>query len=135
MCGLTSPTLAGNNLTVGTGLWTIVSGAGGTITTAGQFNSGFSGVAGTTYVLQWTISNAPCPNSSDQVTITFEQNPTVANAGADQTGAAMCGLTSTTLAGNSPTVGTGLWTIVSGAGGTITTAGQFNSGFSGVAGT
>ena len=35
----------------------------------------------------------------------------------DQTGQAMCGLTSTVLAGNTPVVGTGAWSIISGAGG------------------
>ena len=54
----------------------------------------------------------------DDVNITFNQDPTVAIAGPDQTGPAMCGLTSTTLAANNPVVGTGLWTIIGGAGGT-----------------
>jgi hypothetical protein len=41
----------------------------------------FSGVAGTTYVLQWTITNDPCPPSSSQVTINFKSTPTTANNG------------------------------------------------------
>src|SRR5678809_389402 len=134
-CGLTSVTLAANAPTVGTGLWTIVSGAGGTITTPTSPISTFTGVAGTTYTLRWTISNAPCTASSDDVVITFNQNPTAANAGPDQISAATCGLTSVTLAANAPTVGTGLWTIVSGAGGTITTPTSPISTFTGVAGT
>ena len=46
--------------------------------------------------------------------------PTTSAAGADQTGAATCGLTTVTLAANAPSVGTGAWSIVSGAGGTVT---------------
>ncbi len=132
LCGTTSTTLAGNTPAVGTGLWTIVSGTGGTITTPASATSTFTGTAGSTYVLQWTISNSPCTASSDQVTITFNQNPTTSNAGPDQT--SLCGTTSTTLAGNTPAVGTGLWTIVSGTGGTITTPASATSTFTGTAG-
>ena len=106
-CGLTSTTLAGNTPAVGTGTWTIISGAGGTVVTPNNPTSVFNGVAGTAYTLRWTVANAPCPASSDDVNITFNQAPTTANAGADQAGAATCGLTSTTLAGNTPAVGTG----------------------------
>ncbi|MGO4822782.1 MULTISPECIES: vWA domain-containing protein, partial [unclassified Flavobacterium] len=45
--------------------------------------------------------------------------PTVANAGADKTGSDTCGLTTVTLDGNTPVVGTGKWTIVSGTGGSF----------------
>ncbi len=133
-CGTTSTTLAGNTPTVGTGTWTIVAGVGGTIVTPGSPTSVFNGVAGNTYTLRWTITNAPCPASFDEVDITFNQNPTVAAAGADQTGAGTCGTTSTTLAANTPTVGTGTWTIVAGVGGTIVTPGSPTSVFNGVAG-
>src|SRR6185503_8365076 len=112
-CGLTTVTLAGNAPTVGTGSWSIVSGAGGTVTTPTSPTSAFSGTAGTTYILRWTISNSPCIQSTSDVVITFNQNPTTANAGPDQTDAATCGLTTVTLAGNAPTVGTGSWSIVS----------------------
>ncbi len=135
MCGLTSTTLAGNTPTIGTGAWSIVSGSGGSITTPSSPTSTFSGTAGTTYTLRWTISNSPCTASTDDVTITFQRNPTTAAAGADQVGSSMCGLTSTTLAGNTPTVGTGAWSIVSGAGGSITTPSSPTSAFSGTAGT
>lgn len=134
MCGLTNTTLAGNTPVIGTGAWNVVTGAGGVIASPGSPTSSFSGVAGTTYVLRWTISNNPCLASSDEVTITFHRNPTVANAGPDQTGASMCGLTSTTLAGNTPVVGTGLWSIASGAGGSIATPSSPTSAFSGTAG-
>ncbi|MEY3443882.1 MAG: hypothetical protein RLZZ519_2163, partial [Bacteroidota bacterium] len=133
-CGTTSATLAANAPTVGTGTWTIVAGVGGTIVTPGSPTSVFNGVAGNTYTLRWTITNAPCPASFDEVDVTFNQNPTVAAAGADQTGAGTCGTISATLAGNAPTVGTGTWTIVAGVGGTIITPGSPTSVFNGVAG-
>ena len=53
----TSATLAGNTPITGTGQWTIVSGAGGSFALNTNPTTTFSGTAGTTYVLQWTISN------------------------------------------------------------------------------
>ena len=130
VCG-TSATLAANAPSVGTGAWTIVSGAGGSVTTPSSRTSAFTGVAGTSYTLRWTISNAPCTASTDTVVINLRAKPTTAKAGPDQT---VCG-TSTTLAANAPTVGTGAWSIVSGTGGTVTTPSSRTSAFTGVAGT
>ena len=121
MCGLTATTLAANTPLVGTGSWSIVGGIGGNLTAPNSPTSTFTGTAGTAYVLRWTISNAPCTASTDDVNITFNQIPTVANAGADQTGAAMCGLTTATLAANTPAIGIGTWSIIGGAGGNIIT--------------
>ena len=89
MCGLTSATLAANSPVVGNGSWSIVGGLGGSITAPNSPTSTFTGTAGTAYVLRWTISNAPCAASTDDVNITFNQIPTVANAGPDQSGVAM----------------------------------------------
>ena len=133
-CGLTTVTLAANTPTVGTGAWSITAGAGGTVTTPTSPTSTFSGTAGVAYTLRWTISNAPCTASTDEVLVTFNQAPTTANAGADQTSAATCGLTTVTLAANTPTVGTGAWSITAGAGGTVTTPTSPTSTFSGTAG-
>jgi gliding motility-associated-like protein len=135
MCGLTTVTLAANTPVVGTGAWTITAGAGGTVITPTSPTSTFTGLAGTSYTLRWTISNAPCTASTDDVNITFNQNPTVADAGPDQTGTAMCGLTTATLAANNPAIGIGTWSIIGGMGGTITTPGSPVSTFSGNAGT
>jgi hypothetical protein len=131
MCGFTSTTLAGNTPAIGAGTWSIISGSGGNIASSSNPASTFTGIAGSTYVLRWTIANSPCPATFDDVIITFAQNPTTANAGPDQTDASMCGRTSTTLAGNSPTVGTGTWSIISGAGGTISSVNNPASNFSG----
>src|SRR5207248_10202066 len=75
--GLTTVTLAANTPTVGTGAWTVVSGAGGSFGTASSPTSTFSGTAGTTYTLRWTISNSPCTNSSDDVNVTFNTSTAV----------------------------------------------------------
>ncbi|MDR7372886.1 gliding motility-associated C-terminal domain-containing protein [Flavobacterium aquidurense] len=132
-CGLTTVTLAGNTPTVGTGKWTIISGVGGSFASDTNRTTTFSGIAGMTYTLRWTISNGSCV-VSDDVIIKFNQNPTTANAGADQTSAATCGLTTVTLAGNTPTVGTGKWTIVSGTGGSFTSATNPTTTFTGTSG-
>ncbi|MFZ2192871.1 MAG: hypothetical protein WAV31_01390 [Candidatus Moraniibacteriota bacterium] len=128
-CGLTTVTLNGNAPTVGTGSWTKVSGAGGTFANANLRNTTFTGTAGLTYVLRWTISNAPCTASADDVTITFNRNPTVANAGCDQY--LYDSATATSVTGNTPSIGTGLWTVVSGTA-TITSPSSPTSGITGL---
>lgn len=140
-CGLTSVTLAANSPTIGTGQWSIVSGSGGSFsggagnpTNSDSPGASFTGVAGNSYTLRWTISNSPCTASTDDVDVTFNVDPTVANAGADQTNAATCGLTTVTLAANTPTAGTGTWTILSGVGGSFVNTNNPTTDFSGVAG-
>jgi len=128
ICG-NATTLTANTPAVGTGQWSVVSGAGGSFADASDPSSGFTGVQGTSYILRWTITNA-CGSSEDEVQITFDQVPTVADAGPDQTA---CG--PATLAGNTPGVGAGQWTIVSGVGGILADASNPSSQFSGVGGT
>ena len=71
-CGLTSVTLAANTPTDSRHRQLeIVSGTGGTITTPSSPTSTFTGTAGTTYTLRWTITNPPCATSTDDVVITF----------------------------------------------------------------
>ncbi|MES2398323.1 MAG: hypothetical protein V4549_20080 [Bacteroidota bacterium] len=118
----TTATLAGNTPTVGTGLWTLVSGAG-TITTPTSATSGLTALGVGANTFRWTISNSPCMASTDDVIITRSATPTVSAANIDQT---ICATTAT-LAGNAPTVGTGLWMLISGAG-TITTPTSPTSG-------
>lgn len=130
VCG--PATLAGNTPGVGTGTWTIVSGVGGVLSDPSSPTTVFSGTGGTTYTLQWTITNGSCGSTSDQVDITFDPDtPTIADAGADQN---VCG-TSTTLAANTPVVGTGQWSIVSGTGGSFVDDLDPATTFNGTAGT
>ena len=123
-CGMTY-TLQGNVPTNGTGSWTQTAGTGtasfGTSTSATSLVTvpSFGGNSAS-FTFRWTISNGTCPPSTDDVTITFWKTPTTANAGSNNS---TCGL-AYTLQGNTPTVGTGSWTKVSGDGtptfGTVT---------------
>jgi uncharacterized protein (TIGR02145 family) len=67
-------TLQGNTPVYGTGQWSIVSGAGGNIANPENPASIFTGQAGTTYILKWTISTA-CGSTNDNVTIGFQGSP------------------------------------------------------------
>jgi gliding motility-associated-like protein len=134
-CGtFVSTSLGGNIPVTGTGLWTIVSGGTGTFSAPGSGSSTFTANAYGTYVLRWTISSEPCTPSTADVTVTFNQNLTLSNAGPDQTGASMCGKTSATLAAVPPTTGSGVWSIISGTGGIIASPDNPSSLFSGIAG-
>lgn len=124
----TSTTLAGNKPDSGTGSWSIVSGAGGTISEASNPVSKFDGAMGTTYELKWTITG--CPTSEDFVKITFSCT-SPANAGPDQN--VTSGVT-TTLAANTPAGGSGIWSIVSGTGGNIASPSSPTSQFAGTLG-
>jgi uncharacterized repeat protein (TIGR03803 family) len=76
-CGQTQVILAANAPTIGTGQWSVQSGTGGSFGNAASPSSVFSGMAGNTYTLRWTISNVPCTASTDDVVVAFNQNPTV----------------------------------------------------------
>ncbi len=72
--GLTQTTLAANTATVGTGVWSIVSGTGGSFVDPTNPVTTFNGTAGSLYVLSWTITNGDC-QSVDQVNIAFPLVP------------------------------------------------------------
>ncbi|MEQ9350946.1 MAG: HYR domain-containing protein, partial [Vicingaceae bacterium] len=61
----------------------------------------------------WTISNGICNVSRDTVEITFENDPSPSMAGPDQL---LCEQFQTNLAANTPAIGNGIWTILSGSG-------------------
>src|SRR4029453_17627117 len=111
---------------IGTGTWTLVSGAG-VITTPNSPTSGVTGLGTGANTFRWTITNGVCTASSDEVVITRLDAPPLADAGVDQT---VCA-DNTTLAGNTAVVGTGTWTLVSGAG-VITTPNSPTSGVTGL---
>ncbi|HMZ22638.1 MAG TPA: hypothetical protein PLD20_32210, partial [Blastocatellia bacterium] len=125
LCTTSPATLAANTPSVGTGAWSVVTGPS---TSTGQFNSTGNPMATFTpaggagvYTLRWTISNSPCTASTDDVVITYNAAPTAANAGPDQT---LCTTSPASLAANTPSVGTGAWSVVTGP---STSTGQFNS--------
>ncbi len=67
ICGGTNATLAGNVPDTGTGLWSIVNGAGGTVVQPTVNNSTFNGINSTTYTVRWTISSGTCISSDDAI--------------------------------------------------------------------
>jgi hypothetical protein len=124
-------------------VWTVP----GTENTDYTITSGGLGTSSNTVTLKWLSTGSKtvtinytnsCNNSATTATsstaTTVSGSPTTANAGVDQTSASTCGLTSVTLSGNTPTVGTGAWSIVSGTGGTVTTPSSATSTFTGTAG-
>ncbi|MBK7668069.1 MAG: hypothetical protein IPJ32_12480 [Sphingobacteriaceae bacterium] len=113
VCVSSGATMAANTPTAGTGLWTLLGGAG-TITTPTSPTSGITGLGVGNNTFRWTISNAPCTATFDDVIIVGRAVPSIANAGVDQTVCVSTG--STTLAGNTPTAGVGAWIKVSGPG-------------------
>ena len=117
VCGLISNTLGGNTPTTGTGTWAQVSGPGTTtFSNVNDPSATATASAFGTYIYTWTIADAFCTSNSANETVTYFDNPTPATVGPDQN---VCGLTSLTLGGNTPTVGTGAWTQLSGPGITI----------------
>ena len=121
-------TMAGNNPASTTKLWSVVSGTA-TITSNSTYNTTVTGVpAGTSATLRWSISNGTC-TITDDVILTNNQ-ATTSNAGADQN---LCRTGNFTLAATTPSVGTGIWTVVGSANGsTITTPSSSTSTLTGL---
>lgn len=108
----TTATMTANTAAVGTGTWTQESGPNtATITDASLNNTTITGLIQGTYIFKWSISNGSCSPSSSLVTINVSENPTIANAGANQI---LCNVTSLSLNGNNPSIGNGIWTLVNG---------------------
>lgn len=64
--------LNANQPTVGTGVWSQVSGPAASITNANLYNTTISALINSnTVVMQWTVSNGVCTSSTDQVSITY----------------------------------------------------------------
>ena len=104
----TSSTL--NATAVSGGSWTVISGSG-IIANPALANSAVSNLSNGLNTFRWTISGGSCPDAFDEVSITVDPNPTTAFAGNDQT---ICATTAD-LAGSTPTIGTGTWTLISGS--------------------
>ncbi len=115
VCSSTDNSLAGNTPAVGSGMWSIIGGSGAIVNPSSAFTS-ITGLGLGSNTFRWTISNGVCPSSTDDVVITRNEIPTTANAGPDQT---VCATTDT-LAGNTPTVGSGTWILWSGSGAVTT---------------
>jgi hypothetical protein len=120
-CETSTFTLGATPVGSGTGTWSLVSGPG-VITNPGSPTTTVTGVTAgdgsVPTILEWTVSNSTCPNNTDQVSLTNFLAPTEATAGSDQE---QCNLGDFSLTGNTPTSGTGLWSIVGPANGAIIT--------------
>lgn len=114
LCAATSYTFTANTPTTGTGSWLQTEGPGGAmLTDATKANTTVTGLTEGRYAFRWLISNGACASNYSDVHITIATPPTAAVAGADQS---LCTQTSTKLAANAITTGTGLWSVVSGPG-------------------
>lgn len=120
-------TLAANIPANGTGNWSIQAVSGGATNNTSQFSSlssntaTFTPLTAGTYTLRWTIANAPCTSSTNDMVLTVRALPTTANAGPDQSICQLSGIA--TMAANTATSGTGTWTQTGGPiTGAITTA-------------
>ena len=107
-CNATAVQLVGNSGSTGT--WSNVSGPNTPTLTPNSSNAAIAtGLIGGTYTFLYTLPVAgSCPASTATTSITLYSEPTVAQAGTDKD---LCNLTSTTLAGNTPIIGIGQWTI------------------------
>ncbi|MDP1800393.1 MAG: SBBP repeat-containing protein [Bacteroidota bacterium] len=114
---------------------TLCTGQSATLTAAGAstytWSSGPTGsnvivspITSTNYIVTGTSSLC---SESATISITVNQQPTTSNAGASQT---VCASTAT-LSGNTPTVGIGNWTLLSGTG-TITNQSAANTSITGL---
>ena len=114
----TMATLNANTPTHGIGTWTVFSPSGTTYSFSNIHDphATFSGDACTNYALKWTIQTCPSSSSYSTVQINFNETPTTANAGATINSPSS---QTVTLAANTPTQGTGTWSIVSGGTGTF----------------
>ncbi|MEW2921041.1 T9SS type B sorting domain-containing protein [Muricauda sp. ANG21] len=120
-CGLTHAVDASTAL--GNGTWTMENGPGNLTfgTNASDPDQTLTVDAYGTYTFRWTDVNGSCSNF-DEITVTFYEEPTTANAGAD---IQQCDNGTFNMAANAPTVGTGTWSEVGGPSGiTITNAGD-----------
>ncbi|MDP2235242.1 MAG: PKD-like domain-containing protein, partial [Bacteroidales bacterium] len=119
LCLFQPVNLTGNTPTVGTGLWTQTGGATAVIVDPSSPTSAVVGLTAGSYQFTWTISNGPiCTPSQAIANVVINPLPTLAEAGPDQF---LCNTSTATMAGNTPTEGTGTWTFVSGGtGATIT---------------
>ncbi|MFN5428772.1 MAG: PKD-like domain-containing protein, partial [Bacteroidota bacterium] len=118
---ITTFQLAGNApVGIETGNWKLVSGPmTPTITNSSLQNTTVTGASNGTYLFEWSLSTPGCAANKDTVMITASAPATVATA--TQSVVNTCGVSTVTLNGNAPAIGTGLWTRLTGPGPVIIT--------------
>lgn len=114
---LSSNPMGGSNPAPGTGTWSFVSSVPArpapNISNINDPNATITILAGNegAYTMRWTVVNGSCTSSAD-IVVDLGSNPTDPDAGPAQF---ICG-ESATLAGNTPIIGSGMWSVVSGPG-------------------
>ncbi len=118
LCGtLTSNPMGGSNPAPGTGTWSFVSSAPArpapAISGINDPNATITITAGNegAYTMRWTVVSGTCTSFAD-IVVDLGSTPTASVAGPNFSA---CGETAN-LAGNTPVIGSGTWTVVSGPG-------------------
>ncbi len=111
VCDLGNATMSGNTISAGTGLWILNSGPNvPTIVSPNSETTDITGLIDGVYSFTWQATNGGCV-LSDSVEIIHSSSVISANAGTDITS---CPFENVNLSGNSPSVGVGTWSFVSG---------------------
>ncbi|MEZ4722275.1 MAG: gliding motility-associated C-terminal domain-containing protein [Flavobacteriales bacterium] len=107
LCNLTAYTLNGNVPTIGAGAWTVLSSAA-TIADPANPSTTVTGlnIGDNTFV--WTVGFSVCVSLSDTVNVMVDELPTVSSLAQNLS---LCEEEQLEITANSPTVGTGRWTI------------------------
>lgn len=103
--------LNANAPAAGISLWTLASGTG-SIAAVNDPHTAIYNIGAGDNVFTWTISSGVCPSSSSNVTIHADLEPDSAFAGNDIS----TDIPFVQLAANTPSVGNGRWSVISGAG-------------------
>lgn len=111
VCGQNTAVVSATPHSSGTGLWTVVSGAGA-FNNPNAFSTGVNGLPNGTSVFAWTVTSAFCGNSSDTVTIVNSLPPSNANV---QDTFYACSMQQMNISTSTPTAGTGMWSSPQGA--------------------
>ena len=118
--GGNSVSMAANSPGTGVGSWNQLSGPNtanivNDASNTTEINNLIAGI----YVFEWNVDYGYCGNYSDIVRINVNEPPTTADAGTDQVNACQF---DAQLSGNRPSVGIGIWTLVSAPTASATTA-------------
>ena len=107
-------TLTGSGIPIGsTATWSQISGPNvATITTANANSTTVTNLIAGTYEFEYRIFTGTCAEVADIVNVRIGQEPTVANAGPDQTFCSISTSPSITLAGNTVSIGSGYWQVI-----------------------
>ncbi|SHN44200.1 gliding motility-associated C-terminal domain-containing protein, partial [Chitinophaga sp. CF418] len=111
-CNTPAFRMAANRPSVGVGKWSLSAGttASFAVSDSTNPNAAITVPAGVTVTATWTIRNGNCVTSDDVVLTNYAQ-PTAANAGGDMT---HCDNDRFVMAANTPSVGTGTWSLPAG---------------------